>query len=1230
MTAVSSRGLIPCSVIWAWVLSLTALLVPTNPLCGQKATRFDFGTTTSPLASGFTRATHQTRYVKSLGYGWTLLPSNAALRPMPVANVQHALPTDLIRDLVFSYRDCTFQVDLPSGQYLCVAYLGDLGDPTTKPRPQRTPREFLDIKVNGTEVVTDAFARTATRKAQLTTEAIGGYKRVRFLATPKSGSIQLTFHCNGRHPSVVSLMGLEIYPYQPPPIRFDHTTSKLQATGSWQTTLGPALTAFNQHDYAKAKTLLDGLGDSLGKAWGYAWYLGWPKGHEADMDLALLAKTRTLLEKLNLPDDPNAAVLLQDVKDMQKGLRFNFLRGYSSSIFADSLDNIVYNLAAAVQLFEQMQGDILSATPNATLPECPFFPKARFLLARNMYSRYTGVGDPKQPWAAMWLGILTKEFMPRLSLFPKAINVEFFTFFANRYAYQGGMQNWRGPRYVPTYDPKTAWWAKYTQFVNHASAPKWANSMRAYYNSLRNAGDWWMQKRLFDGELGGGGGDDVEGGALLTLSTICLTEPGNRLEEGGRSALEKVLFGPEVDQDQGYFWKCGDVEHAGEFTSNPLFVLLPTNYGEPAHITLATRTIRNMDEKVDKFPWTTLVGPGERHFRTYTHGANAVCGAARDIPCNIRAIIPGFFLMDYNNSPRIKQLFDELARAWSKNSVSTAQSKPKGIPPTSVSPTANPVFGTGGSWWKNGGYYDLPNGSQYYGYLYALFITAYHNSTATDRQVFLEPILHSGYLVEDLIKGRLTGTAAGQPKWTAETLKTVVANAVAEAYPALARDPNLKLTSANLQRLSTVINTYAAPYMQYLHQSSATTKSKKTLEETLEGARVWMSYFWPIGTSAVAYTDRIGVMWHNSHQLIYSAMLGGPFSVNPSYVASWVNPNPAQGKLDIAALVHHFDVDALDALIFNYETKKRDIALRLWRRLEFGRYTVSIGNDANHDDKMDGVPHTKFTLTYDARGKTVILPQVRSGTLQKVELRKISSLPGSGAMLPDLAVGTRDIRLLPGARVDVTVHNLGSANTTGGTLELLTGIRVVAAQPIPVLSAPNDLTPRSVVISFPFPYEPKAANAPLTARIRPPAGMTEVTTLNNEVTVELPTQPTLHITNQTSTLSFDVEIRSAFDPSMHYFIGAGWSGTTPGTLLAPGVTLPLNWDWLTQFALFQSGGVFNNPFGTLNSAGAGSMQVRIPQLPGLRGLKLYFAGVIFTPGTGPQILGVSKPVSTRL
>ena len=108
--------------------------------------------------------------------------------------------------------------------------------------------------------------------------------------------------------------------------------------------------------------------------------------------------------------------------------------------------------------------------------------------------------------------------------------------------------------------------------------------MRAYLNQFRNAGGWWMRTRLHQGEIGGGGGDDVEGAGLLSLPTIARTEPNHFLEGGIKVCLEKVLFGPEVDQSQGYFKNCGDVEHAGEYTSNPLFALLPTNYGRPSHI----------------------------------------------------------------------------------------------------------------------------------------------------------------------------------------------------------------------------------------------------------------------------------------------------------------------------------------------------------------------------------------------------------------------------------------------------------------------------------------------------------------------------------------------------------------------------------------------------------------------------------------------------------------------
>jgi len=1194
-----------------------------TPADAQTARRFDMGLATSPLERGYTQILGTTTYSTQTGYGWVSPLARGFNRPTLVPNVKTNLPKALILDGLTGSADGVFQVDLPAGQYFCIAYLGDPGS-----ERGRSPRENLDVLVNGLEVVSDAYARTATMKARWDTNAHGGFRRVRFLATPQSGSIKITFHCDGTGTSINSVMGLEIYPYTEPPIHFDHTAKALAASPAHRTALDPALKAFNAHDYPKARTLFDAVKDPLARAWGYAWLLGWMTGAEADVDLDLLATTKALLQGLNQPDDPSVAVLLQDVMDMEYGLLMNRLRGYPSTYHRESLDNIVYNLSAAVQLFEQMDDDIFTA-PKAYKPECPFYPKARFLIARNMYSRYTGVGDPQAPWASFWLGILKNEFEPnRAALFPKAENLELFTFFATRYGMDGGIvKNWRGPSSLPTYSPATAWWATHTEFTDPPAAPKWALHLRAYLNQFRNAGTWWMTTRLHEGEIGGGGGDDVEGAGLLSLPSIARNEPDHVLERGIKESLEKVLFGPELNQNEGYFAKCGDVEHAAEYSAYPLFALLPTNFGRPSHLDFATRSMRNLDETVDPAPWTTLVTASRRHFRSYIFGATQVCGPARDIPCNVRAIIPGFFLMDYNNSPRLVQLFDELARAWAADAMSTASGKPKGIFPASVSPTNPPVFGTGGNWWLNGGYYDLPNGNQYYSYLFALMIAAYHNSTALDRHVFLEPILHAGYLEWSNIKGLLQGTNPGQDKWTADTLKGPIASAVAEAYPALASDPNLKLTAADLAKLSLVIDTDAPPYLKYLHQSGPGPKDKQPLEDTFYRARVWMSYFWPLGTSSVSYTDRIYVMNANSHQLLYSAMMGGSFSVNPSYVLSWVNPDPKAGELDAAFLVNGYTNDSLDILIFNFAGKKQDMAFRLWRRIAFGKYSVHIGNDANHDDQIDGTPHTSFNVEYDARGMTITLPQVPSGVLQKVERRKLAPLPGSGALLPDLAVSDDDVVLKPGGQVAVTVHNLGAAAASGGTLALYEGAKRLTSAGIPSLAPPNDLTPRAVTLEVP--YRPEQPGAPLTVKVSLPATVREVTLFNNQTTVTLPVpDPVLAIANKTGLTRFDVTIGSPHDAGKFYVIGPSLSGTSPGLPLAPGLTLPLNFDALTAFALTSGLVYFRNAVGGLDTNGQGALNLRMPGNPALKGVTVYFAGATFTLENGFR--AVSPPLTVKL
>ncbi len=829
---------------------------------------------------------------------------------------------------------------------------------------------------------------------------MGGYKRVRFIAEADSGAIEITFRGQGDSHGRVGVMGLEIYPHQAAPIRFDHATRALVAAPPFVGLLQPALSAFNAHDYEGARAEFDQIDSPFLQAFGYAWIVGWMKGLEADVEDKLLSTTRSLLESLNAPNDIAVAGLLAEVRDFESALFFNRARGYSPDLVPGSLDSLIINLSAATQLFEQIDDDLLR-TSETHRPESPLFPKARFLTARSLYSRNTTPDDASTPFNSYWLDIFALEFDPNLDLFPKAANVEVFTFMATHYGGDGGlMGHWTGVTDVPSFDPATTWWADHTELTDDPAAPDWANLQRSYRHAYRRAAEWWMENRLIGDELGGGGGDDVEGAGLLSLPTIIQPDPENIVEEGVEVVLGGVLFGDEVDQEQGYFIQCGDVEHAAEYTTNPLLAMMAVNYGDPRYVEFCLRSLRNMDETADSEPWTLPTVPGQRQFRVFHFGATSVCGAARDIPLNTRPMLPGFRLRDYNNSPRLSEMFEELARAWAEHAMSTAQGKPAGIFPNAVSFSSPPVFGTGGSWWLNGGYYDLPKGVVHHGALYSLLLSAYQSSTAPDRHVLLEPVLTAGFLAGDLLTNNLTGEEPGGALWTANLMKQHIAGALAAAQASILSNPAFLLMPAQISILDAVIARYSRVYTHYLHQDPLATKDKAGIEDTFRDGSTWMSYFFVLGTTSVSYTDRIFVFTGQSHNLLLATSGGGSIGAGGAYPLSWTLLDPAESLPDLGILVHDLQEDSLDILLHNFAPEARDVSLHLWRRLALGTYSVEIGDDADHNDFIDGTAHTSFEFEFNSKGKVLTLPQLPSEVLQKVQLRQLSTLPPDGLLLP--------------------------------------------------------------------------------------------------------------------------------------------------------------------------------------------------------------------------------------
>lgn len=81
--------------------------------------KFDFGTPTSPVASGYTRVTAATAYTTGLGYGWTAGSGSDVDRGT-------GFGIDLTRDS-FQTEGATFEVDVPNGTYDVTLVVGDSG-----------------------------------------------------------------------------------------------------------------------------------------------------------------------------------------------------------------------------------------------------------------------------------------------------------------------------------------------------------------------------------------------------------------------------------------------------------------------------------------------------------------------------------------------------------------------------------------------------------------------------------------------------------------------------------------------------------------------------------------------------------------------------------------------------------------------------------------------------------------------------------------------------------------------------------------------------------------------------------------------------------------------------------------------------------------------------------------------------------------------------------------------
>jgi hypothetical protein len=1089
--------------------------------------RFDMGTALSPVASGYIPIDPGSTYSATNHYGWQAGQSLIAVdRVQAEPDLVHLLPTDLIRDAVQrTSGSMIFRVDLPPGTYHVNAYLGDLGRPTDVP-PLLTPLAGMWIKANGQLVVQDAFARLQRRKASLTA-AYGGYKRVTFLASPDAtGTLLLTIRG--------SLMGLEFRVNEEPAIHFDHATSTLQASPGHAATLAPALALFNAHDYAGARTAFAGLTDPYEKAWGFAWLLGWLTNDEEPVDFDLITQTKPLLQS-STGTHPTADVLLAELEDFEAGALFLRTRGYSLHAFPDnpgSLGELLKNLCAGIEMLEQMQDDILLPSAEAWRPDCPLYAKAQYLAARAMYGRNVGVQgyddvnvDYLAPYNTYWLNIFDRLWS-RLdpagatTIFPKAHEARVLAWYLRNYvnAFPNGNGDPTSPGPMKPWDEmpppidfanEDVWWEGSIAIPDALGAPLWAQYERKYAGLYRNLGKWWMTHRLLNGEIGGGAGDDTEGAGALGFPIIARAEKtAVQPEKGIGECMDKVLMnGNEVDWDQGYHISPIDPEHGGEYTSYPLFFLLPTYFGAPKYLEFGMRTLRNMDEP-GPTAWTAIPSwTTNRHFKAFLLGANGFDPPNADITETMKAIAPGHTLLDYSGCPHLATLWGEYGRAWAAAAMSTTQGKPQGIFPVAINFDTG-AFGNGLNWWEGVGQNGGDIGANYLD-LFELLLGDYRR---TSDFTFLAPIEAAVKFLRSTPPD--PNATPGQPGWVADKLKDSIAAAAFRAKRFLLAAPEHTVTQAQIDG---VINAYGNEVDKFLNGSTGSNTTDKTkLQNLFESDIQWLRNFWPLATTIVSYADRIafsvstvdgqgGGAMHG----LYSTQTGAAPQLAPTFSVSWFNPHDAPSvsdELDFAiALTYTNPVAgvnqlALRALLVNFSSGSRDVGLRMWRDLPRGTYQVSVGKDVNQDDQIDTLT-TSFNADVNGPAASIVLPQIPGSAdgPYVVELVLLSPVISTCAM--DLGIDPEDLTTNAAGKLDVRVHNVGAENYLAGGLIRIYDVTVnpsttVASAGIPsVPAAIATLDPSSVLV--PIDYVVPAGHV-LRAKLVPPGGQCQITT-NNDV-----------------------------------------------------------------------------------------------------------------------------------
>jgi Concanavalin A-like lectin/glucanases superfamily/CARDB len=138
---------------------------------------------------------------------------------------------------------------------------------------------------------------------------------------------------------------------------------------------------------------------------------------------------------------------------------------------------------------------------------------------------------------------------------------------------------------------------------------------------------------------------------------------------------------------------------------------------------------------------------------------------------------------------------------------------------------------------------------------------------------------------------------------------------------------------------------------------------------------------------------------------------------------------------DLARLVSYADETRVVVNLFNFQKTPMDAAMRVWR-LEAGQYQLTLGQDDNDDGAVDDPAAALRSERLDLRRFSVVPLTVPASKNLVLIIEQVQAGAQPEA-LPDLAIGTRDLRLGADGMLEVTVHNIGAAAASDVRVEVV-------------------------------------------------------------------------------------------------------------------------------------------------------------------------------------------------